>query len=257
MRGTRAQWLQLASTNAAHSARARRSSDLGQRQRREALAEALSLDELPQRLECYDISHSSGEATVASCVVFGTQGPIKSDYRKFNIKDVAEGDDYGAMRQVLMRRYTRLKKGEAPIPDVLIVDGGKGQVAEALRMLEELQVTGVAVLGVAKGVSRKPGLEQLFLSGEKRPLILPPDSPALHLIQQIRDEAHRFAIAGHRARRAKKRQTSVLEHIPGLGPKRRRELLRQFGGLAGAAQRRHRGPDAGAGRQSQARQVDL
>ncbi len=231
VRGARAQWLQLAVTNAVHSARARRSSDLGQRARLEALAEALSLDELPQRLECYDVSHSGGEATVASCVVFGARGPIKSDYRKFNIKGVAEGDDYGAMRQVLKRRYTRLKKGEAPLPDLLIVDGGKGQVTEASAVLEELQVTEVAVLGVAKGPTRKPGLEKLFLSGQKRPLILPPDSPALHIIQQIRDEAHRFAIAGHRARRAKKRQTSVLEVIPGLGPKRRRELLRQFGGL--------------------------
>ncbi len=231
VRGTRARWLDLTRTNAAHAARARRRREAGSEARLEQLASALQLDETPQRLECFDISHSAGEATVASCVVFGPGGAIKSAYRKFNIRDVTQGDDYQAMRQALMRRYTRLKKGEAPLPDLLIVDGGKGQVKEACSVLEELQIEGVFVLGVAKGSARRVGQEQLFLSSRQVPLILPPDSGALHLIQQIRDEAHRFAIVGHRARRAKKRQVSVLESIPGLGPKRRRMLLRQFGGI--------------------------
>ncbi|MDH3590180.1 MAG: helix-hairpin-helix domain-containing protein, partial [Gammaproteobacteria bacterium] len=141
--------------------------------------------------------------------------------------------DYGAMRQALQRRYTRIRRGEAPIPDVLLVDGGKGQLALAAEVLEEMQLDGVEIVGVAKGPDRRPGDERLFLLGKDRPIILPPDSPALHLVQQIRDEAHRFAISGHRSRRAKARTSSVLESIPGLGPKRRRELLKHFGGLQG------------------------
>ncbi len=231
VRGTRAQWLELTRANARQAARTRLNRNAGSLKRLEEVARALRLEDPPQRIECFDISHTSGESTVASCVVFGLDGPIKSDYRKFNISDVASGDDYGAMRQVLKRRYTRLKKGEAPMPDLLIVDGGKGQISEAEKILEELQITGITVLGVAKGAARKPGQEKLFLSGHSGALILPPDSQALHLIQQVRDEAHRFAIVGHRARRAKKRRVSVLESIPGLGPKRRRALLRQFGGL--------------------------
>ncbi len=231
VRSTRAQWLELCATNATHAARAKRNRDAGSAAQLEQLAVSLGLDEPPRRIECFDISHTSGEATVASCVVFSLAGPIKSDYRKFNIKDEKAGDDYAAMRQALRRRYTRLKKGEAPMPDLLIVDGGKGQVAEAYRIFEELQITGVTIVGVAKGPGRRAGQEQLFLSAKGRALILPPDSAALHLIQQIRDEAHRFAIIGHRARRAKKRQASILESIPGLGPMRRRQLLRQFGGL--------------------------
>jgi excinuclease ABC subunit C len=184
-------------------------------------------------MECFDVSHTMGERTVASCVVFGPQGPLKSDYRRFNIERLAPGDDYGAMRQALSRRYSRIKKGEAPLPDLLLIDGGPGQLAEAVAVLKELEIDGLCVAGVAKGADRRPGQERLFLAGEEQPRILAPDSPALHLIQRIRDEAHRFAITGHRQRRAKARTHSVLETVPGLGPRKRRELLRQFGGLQG------------------------
>ena len=175
------------------------------------------------------ISHSSGEATVASCVVFDQNGPRKSDYRKFNIEGLTPGDDYAAMQQALERRYKRLKSGEAPLPDILFIDGGKGQVSQAMSVLKELQLDGVEVIGVAKGVTRKAGFETLLNGATGRERQLRGDHPALHLIQQIRDEAHRFAITGHRARRDKARQRSVLEDIPGVGSKRRRELLRHFG----------------------------
>jgi excinuclease ABC subunit C len=193
----------------------------------------LQFEAPPERLECFDVSHTSGEATVASCVVFNTAGPLKSDYRRFNLKPAAAGDDYAAMREALRRRYARIKRGEVPLPDVLFVDGGKGQLAEAMTVLDEFELDWLQVVAVAKGRARKPGSEQLFLAGRSTPTILASDSPALHLIQQIRDEAHRFAITGHRQRRAKARKASRLEEIPGLGPKRRRELLRQFGGLQG------------------------
>jgi len=193
----------------------------------------LQLEAAPARLECFDVSHTSGEATVASCVVFNQAGPLKSDYRRFNLNPASAGDDYAGMAEALRRRYARIKKGEVPLPDVLFVDGGKGQLAAALTVLDELSMPWLQVVAVAKGRSRKPGMEQLFLAGQSTPTILPSDSPALHLIQQIRDEAHRFAITGHRQRRAKTRKTSRLEEIPGLGPKRRRELLKQFGGLQG------------------------
>ena len=166
-------------------------------------------------------------------MVFNQAGPLKSDYRRFNVSPDSGGDDYAAMAEALRRRYARVKAGEVAMPDVLFIDGGKGQLAEAMTVLDELELSWLQVVGVAKGRSRKPGMEQLFLAGNSRPTILSEDSPALHLIQQIRDEAHRFAITGHRARRAKTRKTSVLEQISGLGPKRRRELLRQFGGLQG------------------------
>jgi len=174
-----------------------------------------------------------GELTVTSCVVFGPEGPIKSDYRRFNIEGLAPGDDYGALRQALTRRYARIKRGEVSLPDLLIIDGGAGQLAEAERVLQELQITGVAMLGIAKGADRRAGQERLFLAGQADASILAADSPALHLLQRIRDEAHRFAITGHRQRRAKARRESILESIPGLGPRRRRELLRHFGGLQG------------------------
>jgi excinuclease ABC subunit C len=164
-------------------------------------------------------------------VVFGAEGPIKTDYRRYNVEGITPGDDYAALRQALTRRYTRLREEEGRLPDVLFIDGGQGQLAQAREVLEELQVVGVTAVGVAKGPERKPGLETLFLSGENRPFILPADSAALHLVQQIRDEAHRFAITGHRQRRAKARATSALERVPGIGPKRRQALLRQFGGL--------------------------
>ena len=197
------------------------------------LGEVLELEESPERLECFDVSHTAGEATVASCVVFNAAGPLKSDYRRFNLTPPAAGDDYAALSEALRRRYARVKQGEVPVPDVLFVDGGKGQLAEAQTVLAELELNWLRVAAVAKGRGRKPGMEQLFVSGRKTPIRLPPDSPALLLVQQIRDEAHRFAITGHRQRRGKARRTSPLEGIPGLGPKKRRELLRQFGGLQG------------------------
>ncbi|MDC7827338.1 excinuclease ABC subunit UvrC [Pseudomonas sp. BLCC-B13] len=231
VRGTRARWQQLALTNAEQALGARLANRQHVAARFEALAEALDLDEPPQRLECYDISHSSGEATVASCVVFGPEGPLKSDYRRFNIEGITAGDDYAAMHQALTRRFSKLKDGDGKLPDILLVDGGKGQMAMAREVLQELAVPELILLGVAKGVTRKPGLETLYLNDAEHEFTLPADSPALHLIQQIRDEAHRFAITGHRARRGKARRTSSLEEVAGVGPKRRRELLKHFGGL--------------------------
>ncbi|HLA75785.1 MAG TPA: excinuclease ABC subunit UvrC [Gammaproteobacteria bacterium] len=231
LRGERAHWLQMAVTNAEHALAHQLANKGTLRKRLEALQELLDLDHPPARLECFDISHTMGEATVASCVVFDGNGPLKSDYRRFNIKDITPGDDYAAMHQALLRRYTRLQKGEGKLPEVLLIDGGKGQVAQAEDVLEELQIKDICVVGVAKGPGRKAGLESLFLSAVGAPIILPGDSPALHLIQQIRDEAHRFAITGHRQRRSKARNTSTLEGIPGMGPRRRQQLLRQFGGL--------------------------
>ena len=233
VRGDRARWLQMARTNAEQGLGLKVASNATIRRQFVALGEVLGLEEPPQRLECFDISHTSGEATVASCVVFNTAGPMKSDYRRFNLSPDSAGDDYGAMSEALRRRYERVKKGEVPMPDVLFVDGGKGQLAEAMKVLDALELDWLTVVAVAKGRARRPGAERLFRPGSDRPLQLPPDSPALLLIQQIRDEAHRFAITGHRQRRAKTRRKSPLEHIPGLGPKRRRELLRQFGGLQG------------------------
>ena len=233
VRGDRLRWLQMARTNAEQGLKLQISSNATTRRQFEALGELLQLEAPPGRLECFDISHTSGEATVASCVVFNQAGPLKSDYRRFNLSPESAGDDYAGMSEALRRRYKRVKKGEVPLPDVLFVDGGKGQMAEALTVLDELELGWLQVIAVAKGRARKPGMEQLFLAGQTTPTILPGDSPALHLIQRIRDEAHRFAVTGHRQRRAKARKTSRLEEIPGLGPKRRRELLKQFGGLQG------------------------
>ena len=235
VRGDRARWVDMAVTNARHGAELRFQASASMEHQLEALAEALNLDAVPARLECFDISHTGGEATVASCVVFGPEGPLKSDYRRFNIAGITPGDDYGAMAQALTRRYARVKQGDVPMPDVLFIDGGPGQLAAALAVLAEFAISGLAVVGVAKGEGRKPGRETLHVAGREAPLRLPPGSPALHLIQHIRDEAHRFAITGHRARRQKQRTESPLEHIRGLGPKRRRELLKQFGGLQAVA----------------------
>ena len=231
VRGTRARWQQLAVTNAEQALNARLANRQHMAARFEALASVLGLDEVPQRLECYDISHSSGEATVASCVVFGPEGPIKSDYRRFNIEGITGGDDYAAMHQALMRRYGRIQAGEGKLPDVLLVDGGKGQLNMARDVMQELGISDLTLLGVAKGVTRKAGFETLYLNDVAHEFTLKGDSAALHLIQQIRDEAHRFAITGHRARRGKARRTSSLEDVAGVGPKRRRELLKHFGGL--------------------------
>jgi excinuclease ABC subunit C len=233
LRGERARWLQMAEQNARLALDARLASGASARLRAETLQEALGLDEAPTRMECFDISHTGGEKTVASCVVFDGEGPVKSDYRRFNITGVAAGDDYAALRQALTRRYERLQAGEGTLPDILFIDGGKGQLGIAAAVLEDLAVSGVLLVGVAKGPDRRPGMEQLFLLHREAPLILPAQSPGLHLIQQIRDEAHRFAITGHRQRRSAARNRSVLEEIPGIGPKRRQRLLKAFGGLQG------------------------
>ena len=234
-RGDRARWLKMAVSNAETALNAHLASRAGMSRRYQLLQEILGLDDAISRMECFDISHTMGESTVASCVVFDGEGPLKSDYRRFNIRDITPGDDYAAMNQALTRRYTKIKEGEGRLPDILFIDGGKGQMGVAEVVLEELQMYDIALVGVAKGEARKPGEETLFLSGSlsgrRSPLILPADSPALHLIQQIRDEAHRFAITGHRQRRAKTRKQSPLETIPGMGPKRRQQLLKQFGGL--------------------------
>ncbi|PCJ32640.1 MAG: excinuclease ABC subunit C [Gammaproteobacteria bacterium] len=229
-RGVSMRWMKMATMNAEISLNQRLSSRDNLLQRFEMLQQALDLDEMPKRLECFDISHTSGERTVASCVVFGLEGAIKADYRKFNIEGITPGDDYAAMHQALTRRFTRLKKGEGKRPDLLLIDGGKGQLTEAKAVMAELQLD-IDILGIAKGPERRPGEETLFLVGQEGEIDLPADSPALHLLQQVRDEAHRFAITGHRQRRAKARRTSPLEGIEGMGPKRRQKLLLQFGGL--------------------------
>ncbi|GAA5523534.1 uvrABC system protein C [Microbulbifer aestuariivivens] len=231
LRGNRATWVTMAQEAAAQNLTSRTAAQQKLQGRFESLQECLTLEQVPERLECFDISHSAGEATVASCVVFDTGGPVKSDYRRFNIEGITPGDDYAAMGQALKRRYTRLASGEGKFPNILLIDGGKGQVRQAVETLEELGVVGVEIIGVAKGTTRKAGFETLHIVSEQRELVLSADSPALHLIQQIRDEAHRFAITGHRQRRDKKRRESPLEGIPGVGPARRRALLRHFGGL--------------------------
>jgi excinuclease ABC subunit C len=233
VRVPRARWLQMAADNARQALEIRIAGTAGFSAQFAALGDALGLVAAPARIECFDVSHTAGESTVAACVVFTAEGPLKSDYRRFNIAGVAAGDDYAALRQALMRRYSRLKRGEAPMPDLLLVDGGAGQLAEAQSVLTELKLEGVELAAVAKGSTRRPGLERLFLAGQPEPLILPRDSGALHLIQQVRDEAHRFAIAGHRHRRARTRRVSPLEGIAGLGPRRRRQLLSELGGMQG------------------------
>jgi excinuclease ABC subunit C len=236
VRAERARWMEMARGNALIAVRARLGSQAGYTARMQALRDALGLEETPERMECFDISHTGGERTVASCVVFNAEGPAKSEYRRFNIDGITPGDDYTALHQALTRRYTRIKDGEVPYPDLLFIDGGRGQLGSVAEALQELGVLeGVRLVGVAKGPDRRPGAEQLWLLGRETPVILAADSPALHLIQQIRDEAHRFAITGHRERRAKARTTSVLEGLAGVGPKRRQSLLRQFGGIQGLA----------------------
>jgi excinuclease ABC subunit C len=235
VRADRARWLEMARGNATLALKSRLGSQAGYARRLEALCEALGLEEQPKRMECFDVSHTGGERTVASCVVFDEDGPRKSDYRRFNINDVAPGDDYAAMQQALLRRYTRVTQGEFPLPDLLFIDGGPGQLGAVRGALQELAISAVGLVGISKGRDRRPGTERLWLSDRSTAIILPPDSPALHLIQQIRDEAHRFAITGHRQRRAKARTRSVLEEIPGVGPKRRQRLLRQFGGIQSLA----------------------
>ncbi len=231
LRGERARRMQLAVTNAESALAAKLASRQDLHARFLVLGEALDCPEPPKRLECFDISHTQGELTVASCVVFDRQGPVKSAYRRFNIAGIQPGDDYAALAQAVTRRYRRIKEGETEPPDILLIDGGKGQVAAVVSALDGIGMAGIRILGVAKGPDRKPGMEVLIPAESRPPFMLPSHSPALLLIQQIRDEAHRFAITGHRQRRAKARKESVLDGIPGLGPKRRQQLLRQFGGL--------------------------
>ncbi|MDZ7826621.1 MAG: excinuclease ABC subunit UvrC [Gammaproteobacteria bacterium] len=233
VRDRRARWIRLAQANAEQSLGQHLADRNNVRSRMEALNAGLDMKTPARRLECFDISHTGGEETVASCVVFDENGPLKSDYRRFNIEGITGGDDYAAMEQALQRRYRRLKRGEARLPDILFIDGGKGQVAQALGVLEELEITGVRVIGVAKGITRKAGLETLIDGASGREIVLPPTSPALHLIQHIRDEAHRFAITGHRQRRGKQRTSSELDGIDGVGPARRRALIQHFGGIRG------------------------
>jgi len=225
VRAQRMRWLELAKENAVEALRLKSEDKQHRKAQYLALKDALPLAEIPLRMECFDISHSHGEATVASCVVFNQDGPLKSEYRKFNIEGVEPGDDYGAMRQALTRRFKKIVEGKKP--QLLLIDGGKGQVGIALKVLQELQISDIQVLGVSKGTTRKAGMEVLIF--KERSFVLELASPALHLIQQIRDESHRFAITGHRARRAKTRGRSVLQDIPGIGPKRRKELLKFFG----------------------------
>ena len=231
VRAQRARWLEMARDNAALSLTSYVAERRNVFSRFVDLQELLELEDMPKRLECFDISHTSGEATVASCVVFDTNGPLKSDYRRFNIEGVTAGDDYAAMEQALRRRYRRLKEGEAVLPDLLVIDGGQGQLGKAAGVLSELQVDDIGLIGVAKGPTRKAGLEKILLYGQGE-LSVPATRGSMHLLQHIRDEAHRFAITGHRGRRAKNRRRSALDGIAGIGPKRKRELMAYFGSVA-------------------------
>ena len=226
-------WLAMATRNGELAIESRRHSKARAGGRLAALQELLELAEPPNRIECFDISHTMGEGTVASCVVCVEGAMKKADYRRFNIAGVEPGDDYAAMRQALTRRYEKVATGEAVAPDLILIDGGKGQHRVAREVLTELGLGHLLSIGIAKGEERKPGLETLFVHGRGEPLQLAPDHTGFHLIQEVRDEAHRFAIAGHRARRAKARGRSKLEDVPGIGAARRRSLLAHFGGLDG------------------------
>ncbi len=231
VRGERAKWVKMAFENAQNALNSRLSDRKGMAERYQNLQLVLGLAEKPERMECFDISHTQGDKTVASCVVFDHEGPLKSAYRRFNIEGITPGDDYAALAQAVKRRFQRLKKGEHKKPGLLFIDGGRGQLNKVQESLDALEITGVTVIGISKGPDRKPGSEQLYRVAEKKPLAIEPDSPAFLLIQKIRDEAHRFAITAHRTRRGKAKKESILEQIPGLGPKRRQKLLKQFGGL--------------------------
>jgi excinuclease ABC subunit C len=230
-----ARWMSMTEENAAQALRMRRARRADIEGMLADLGSLLDLEQPPKRLECFDISHTAGEGTVASCVVFGSEGPIKKEYRRFNIAGVTPGDDYGALRQALKRRYERVRAGEVVAPDVLLIDGGLGQINEVHAELEQLGFADLTLVGVAKGPDRRPGQERLFVHGKDggAPIVPGPESQALRVIQRIRDEAHRFAITGHRKRRARRHNQSVLETVPGLGPAKRRALLKHFGGMQG------------------------
>jgi excinuclease ABC subunit C len=233
VRGERLKWLQIAITNAENSLLSKLSDKQGIYARFLSLQEELGCKNIPKRLECFDISHTQGDQTVASCVVFDREGPVKSAYRRFNITGITGGDDYAAIHQAVFRRFKRLKQGEHEAPDILFIDGGKGQVHEAQKALAELDINNVMIVGVSKGPARKAGMEKLILVDQEHPIDVAPSAGGLLLIQNIRDEAHRFAITGHRMRRGKASRESILESISGLGVKRRQVLLKQFGGLQG------------------------
>ena len=253
--GERKQWLEMALKNAMLALQQRAGQQAGQLARLEKLRGLLGLPEL-SRIECLDISHTMGEATIASCVVYENLTTRNSEYRRYNITGITGGDDYAAMRQALLRRYQKfqdeefktqqpkadklqkreLKTEPGKYPDVILIDGGAGQLGVARDVMQQLGLTDIPIVGVAKGVARKAGMEQLFLPQHEKPLQLSPDNPALHLIQQVRDEAHRFAISGHRAKRGKAQAASILEEISGVGERRRRNLLARFGGLQGVRQ---------------------
>ena len=230
--GERRMWLKMAAENARLALQQQISLKASQEERLVALQRVLNMNGL-MRIECFDISHTMGEATVASCVVYDQFAMRNNEYRRFNIKDITPGDDYAALRDALNRRYHKVVQGEGSLPDLIMIDGGRGQVNAAKEALDELGISDANLMGIAKGEGRKPGLEQLIFPGQQKPLQLPNDHTALHLIQQIRDEAHRFAIHGHRGRRNKARTTSTLEDISGIGAKRRQGLLSRFGGLKG------------------------
>jgi excinuclease ABC subunit C len=233
VRGLAARWVELTRENAVQALRMRHAQRAGVEEMLAELARALDLPEPPSRLECFDISHTGGEGTVAACVVFGPEGALKKEYRRFNITGITPGDDYGALRQALERRYRHVRSGEVPAPDLLLIDGGAGQIGEVHAVLAELGFPDLTLVGVAKGPDRRAGQERLFVYGAPAAVTLEAHSPALRFIQRIRDEAHRFAITGHRRRRARRYNESVLEVVPGLGPAKRRALLKHFGGLQG------------------------
>lgn len=231
--GERRVWLAMAQQNATFAIRQKLAQKATQEDRLAALQEALGLPATVQRIECFDISHTMGEAAVASCVIFDRHAMQTSEYRRFNVTPQIGGDDYAAMREALSRRCARIVAGEYPAPDLLVIDGGKGQVAVAAAVLEEQGLHQVPLIGIAKGPQRKAGLEDIVFSDRDQVLNLPADHPGLHLLQQVRDEAHRFAVQGHRARRAKARTTSALQEIAGIGATRRKALLAHFGGVKG------------------------
>jgi excinuclease ABC subunit C len=230
---TQRAWVSQAEKNALLALSARGQTEGGQIVRLEALRELLGFADLPQRIECFDISHTQGERPVASCVVYRDRAMCRREYRHFNIRDVAAGDDYAAIRQAVARRYDGLDAGEGVRPDLILIDGGIGQLRVAADALTELGLPDLFLLGIAKGEGRKAGMEKLITLGRKEPIQLPADHAALHLLQEIRDEAHRFAVAGHRARRGKARRDSLLDGITGIGAKRRKSLIAHFGSLQG------------------------
>ena len=235
VRGERAKWLSIAKENATLDLRQKLAINENLTKRYKALQDLLSFAEPIEKMECFDISHMQGESTVGSCVVFGKNGAIKEQYRKFNIENITKGDDYAATSQIIRRRYMRLIKENNVLPDLILIDGGKGQINVAKKELDELQLSHILILGIAKGPSRKAGMENLILSIDNEIIECDSASPALHLIQHIRDEAHRFAIMAHRQKRKKKRSRSILEEIEGIGNKRRQLLIRHFGGLQGVS----------------------